>query len=65
VNKTGTSLYIPARHAEGETFFCGMCRYSIPLRGHSHKIICVQTLALHEKNDVASCEYAERRAATA
>jgi len=48
-------------HASDETFYCGTCKHSISVRGNSRKVVCVQTLALHEREDIASCAYAERK----
>ncbi len=46
-------------NGSNEAFYCGICEHSIFIRDDSSKIICIQTLGVYERDNVASCEYAE------
>jgi hypothetical protein len=43
-----------------EGFFCVECRHHLRARGDDHKVICALTLELKDRDNPASCEYAER-----
>lgn len=46
-----------------EGFFCVECRHHLRARADDHKVICALTLELKDRDNPASCEYAERLSA--
>ena len=48
----------PDNNKSKEAFTCGTCEHGIPVRHTSRKVVCTQTLDLHETDNIASCEHA-------
>lgn len=44
-----------------EGFSCVECRHSLRARQDDHKVICALTLELKDRDNPASCEYAEHQ----